>query len=66
MSQFSPVSDRDHARAGSADTPDRCRNCGLDFMEHTNGTCPPPEGGSQDYERAAEIAKQRLRPETRK
>jgi hypothetical protein len=30
----------DAASRRGEDVTDRCRNCGHDFMEHTNGVCP--------------------------
>ena len=38
---FAPVDDKTHERANRGDDiADRCRWCGLDFMEHINGRCP--------------------------
>lgn len=38
-----PERERNKVLAGY-ELPDPCANCGLDFMEHTNGRCP----GQQD------------------
>jgi hypothetical protein len=48
MTHFEPLDPKEHQRGNAGyDVPDRCRNCGQPFTDHTNGICPKAD--DEDY-----------------